>query len=232
MKHHDFGTDGMHENQRHVLGNSYWNDAFDLSSDNTVLGLNGCTRYTSKTSNRNTLFDTVSLLSKTEGITSVRRLDDLLMHDIINEEMKVHLAGGMLYDNRALDECCVRNTAICVFCNGFIEEQTEISMIMMDNYGNITGNDVPKCKEAEYRSRNDVIWLSDNFVLYTKAVQRSESRLVMMPRRFRSLENMNGVSNAICFYPSLTTDIMLKKRFMDEYDPKLCSLIVGFDIIQ
>jgi hypothetical protein len=135
----------------------------------------------------------------------------------------------MVYENRALDDCYLKDVLMCIFCKGLVEEQKEISMVMMDDFGNITGNDIPPCLRSEYQGRKDLIWISDNFVIYTRAKQLSESRIVLLSRKFYALESVEGVSDPICFYPNVTSDRILKERFMDTYDPQMCTMIIGFN---
>lgn len=168
-------------------------------------------------------------LAHLNGVSAFSFLNDDIFNEICDSERGVIVSGGMEYDNRALDACYQKDALMCIFCDGLVEEQKEISMVMMDDFGNITGNDVPLCMMDEYRGRKDVIWLSENFVLYTKAKQLSESRIVMLPRRFHAFSNLEGISDPICFYPNITSDVILKNRFLDKCDPNMCSLIIGFD---
>lgn len=205
-----------------------WNDVQAISSEPHVNTLEDREEKINQIKNE-IMRDVVEHLSSVKGISSVFPLNPDLLSMIQAEESNIRCSGGITYENMALMECLRKNSALCMFCDGFLEEQREISMILVDDYGNITGNDVPKCKEEEYRSRKDVIWLSDNFIIYSKAEQKSESKMTILPRRFRTLDQIPGAKNAMYFYPTIGTDIMLKKTLMKDYDPTMCSIIVGFD---
>ncbi|MFA6805465.1 MAG: hypothetical protein WCQ23_05240 [Candidatus Methanomethylophilaceae archaeon] len=168
-------------------------------------------------------------LADLNGVSAFCYLDNETFQEIKRSEEGVVASGGMVYENRALDDCYLKDVLMCIFCKGLVEEQKEISMVMMDDFGNITGNDVPPCLRSEYQGRKDLIWISDNFVIYTRAKQLSESRIVLLSRKFYALESVEGVSDPICFYPNVTSDRILKERFMDTYDPQMCTMIIGFN---
>ena len=172
----------------------------------------------------------VEKLKRIDGVVQVEILDQENMLDLRKEENNIILSSGMRYEDRALLECCKKDVILCLFCDGFLEESDDITMIMSDNLGNILGNDVPACRMKEYSERKDVIWISDNFVVYPQVQSWSDPAIVILPRKFRFLDSEKDVKDAISFYPSVSSDIMLKEHFVVNTSPRMTTLIVGFDI--
>lgn len=168
-------------------------------------------------------------LARDDRIAGVLILDNYVLENLKAEEEAVRTTGGMDYENRALRECFGKDAVICLFCNGFLEEPQEITITMEDSSGNRIGHDVPKCMMAEYEARKDAVWIASNFLVYPNVRQMSEAKVVILPRRLRLLDGVSGLSDVISFYPCTSADIMLKRMYMERYDPSMCTLIAGFD---
>ncbi|MBP6021163.1 MAG: hypothetical protein KA502_01060 [Candidatus Methanomethylophilaceae archaeon] len=168
-------------------------------------------------------------LARDDRIACVSILDGDALDDLKAEEECVQATGGMEYENRALRDCFGKDAVICLFCDGFLEEPHEITIAMEDSSGNRIGHDVPKCMMAEYETRKDAVWIASNFLVYPNIRQMSEAKVVILPQSLRLLDGIAGVSDVVSFYTCTSADIMLKRRYMERYEPSMCTLIAGFD---
>ena len=177
--------------------------------------------------NRNGILDT---LKKTEGVHDVFIIDDDLLQKIYAEEESVgRISAGMRYENRAMDECMVRDEVMCVFCDPSFEPRTEPTMLMEDECGHLVGFDVPLCKRDRYACLSNTVWLSDDFVMFTN-VSVNEVIFVMVPQRMTRIGPDDGICDPIMTYPSRSTDELIRRELKVEGEsPRLSSAIVAFD---
>lgn len=176
-----------------------------------------------------TMKEVEGILSRMEGIIKIIRLTSKDVYDIRMMESDLTLSSGMEYENRAAEECATRDLCLCIFSEEPLERTDEITIIMADAFGNRTGNNVPDVLLEEYSKREDAVWLSDSFVLYPNAEQRSESRVIILPCRFKTFDSV-GNGNAVSFYPTIGTDIALRKRFGIQSMERMTSCIVGINL--
>jgi hypothetical protein len=176
--------------------------------------------------------DALSKVKSAKGVINAFPMDGPILESVCAEEDSVRLSGGMILENRALDECLRRNVHICVFSRDFFEPMSDITMLMEDAFGNVVGHDVPECMIEEYKCRTDIVWLSDSFVLYPNVTSRSEPRLVMLPRKVRLIGAADGVFGAVGYYPSITSHNILREHFVIGDDPDVSSMIIGMDTLQ
>jgi len=165
------------------------------------------------------------------GVKSAFVLDDATVKEIFDEEDSVvDTTFGMKMDNRALAECKKRSCHICVFCDSLFEVPVDHVMTMEDGDGRMVGFDIPKGREDEFRGRDDIIFLSDDFALSADAGMEN-LRVVMLPQKVVCVGEADGIRDPVLYYPVTTTDIRLKERFGIPDSRDTASSMLSFDII-
>lgn len=145
------------------------------------------------------------------------------------EEGVTDTSFGMPLDNRALEACRKKAVWLCLFCDYTFEQPTDHVMLMEDENGNVIGFDIPPGKQDSFIDREDLVWLSDDFVLKGDA-EGDVSKVVMMPQKLSCIGSEAGVKDAIVFYPNTATDGHLRDKleYKDEA-PGIASAIMAFD---
>ena len=139
--------------------------------------------------------------------------------------------SGMPFVNRALKEVLKRTNAVCMFCHGPFETETDHIILMEDSCGNIVGHDVPECMMHRYKDDPEIFWLSDDFAVYPNRAGMHDVVMVMMPKKVTSIGEKEGIRDAVLLYPATTTDIMLKLHFGIPLDSRTATAILAFDVI-
>ncbi|MDR3282765.1 MAG: hypothetical protein LBS92_04050 [Candidatus Methanoplasma sp.] len=167
-----------------------------------------------------------------ECVTYAFLLEGDALREALEEEAGVGTLSGMPMENRALAECLGKEVAVCMFCNGVFEQSSasEHIMVMEDGRGNVVGHDVSKEMAVVFKDDPEVFWLCDDFVMYPGRASIGDIKMVMLPKRIRSLGESDGVRNPVILYPATTTDLILKRRFDVAADSRVSSAILAFDV--
>ena len=102
-------------------------------------------------------------------------------------------------------------------------------MLISDD-GVILGEEVLPNRMKEFLANNkeEIIWLSEEFVMYPDRKGNQREFFVMPPVSFPEVTEM-GMQNVVSCSPSAPADMMLREMHGYEDDPKLASILIGFD---
>ncbi len=172
----------------------------------------------------------IETLKKHKGVQKVEPLDNDIIDKIKEEDLSVGTSFGMAIDNQALYDCFSKDFVLCVYANYSFQHSVNSTMMMKDSNGNVVGHDISEVQIKEYQDKEDLVWLSDNFVLYPNVDMNEDLRLVMMPQEYRGFSYEDGVSEATIFYPMPSTDCMIRNKYGDLMDPQIATLIMGINL--
>lgn len=150
-----------------------------------------------------------------------------LWNRIIAEESTVKACGGnMPMEDMGLAEMSRRGRRF--YLHGGMIHLPEFSTIsMVDDGGNEVGRHLKPSEIPEYEGREDVVFLSYDFVMFTDVRPVGETRVIMMPVPYRGLGDwVPEECHATLWFPSTTTDMLLHEWFGRG---GAGSVILGFD---
>ena len=101
----------------------------------------------------------------------------------------------------------------------------------MSDKGELMGLEVFPFTAKEYLNREDVVWLSDAFVLFPDVKGAGGEQFVMPPVSFPELNESNGCKDVVSCSPAPTCDLLMRTYYKLKDDPKLASVLVGYDDI-
>jgi len=178
------------------------------------------------------LKEVLDVLDASDSVKAAFVLEDEFYNEVVEEERSVtDCAFGMPFINRALEEVCKREIAVCLFTSDNFGYVTEHIMIMEDIHGNIVGHDVPKCMMNDYKDNPEIVWLSDDFAMYPNA-DLFKVNMVMLPNKAKFVGEKEGVRDPVLLYPATTTDMLLKQHFGVPLEERIWTAILAFDMIE
>lgn len=145
---------------------------------------------------------------------------------IASEEALKTASGGLRMENSGVATCGSRKNVFILYCDSSYPRPTKITMEMVDDRGVIVGHDVPPCMLEHFRERNDVIWFSDNFVIYPAKLAPYDVKMVM--RACRMDWNLPDGIIAWTFYPSPGTADTVNSWF-GFTDKSKSTIVLGVD---
>lgn len=173
--------------------------------------------------------DLIEALTALDGVIAAEQLDDEAMKVVTGIETSIRtVSGGMRIENRGILDCAGMNRNYVLFCGSGFPRPEQVTMEMVDDAGEVVGHDVPPCMVDAFRSRDDVIWMSDGFVLYPGLVCDRDVRMVMLSSRMK-VSGPLGEFDVRSFYPSASSAEYLLGLFGREPDRSVAAVILGVD---
>lgn len=162
-----------------------------------------------------------------EGILRAEPLSADRIQRIAETEASVReVSGGMRLENIGLFQCIHRQDVLVVFCDSRFPRPDEVTMRMIDTNGVVIGHDVPPSMEGDLHDRDDLIWVSEGFVMYPGLISDRDAKFVMSSAGFPQ-GCVDGI-DPIVYYPSVPTAQVLNESF-GVSDTGISTLILGVD---
>ena len=166
------------------------------------------------------------------GVIDAFYLDKDILEELRKEESTVRAMGNIEVDNRGFNEALKRESVICIVKDPRFRPPPEPTVILLSSDGEILGEEVFPFTAKKYENRDDVVWLSDGFVLFPQIKAKGGEQFVMPPVSFPELNESNGCKDVISCSPAPTCDLMIKKHYGITDNPKIASVLVAFNRIK
>jgi hypothetical protein len=137
---------------------------------------------------------------------------------------------GLDVINEGVNQCLRRQHVICIIKDSRFRPPPEPTVLMMADDGIIIGTEVLAGEHHKYKDNETLIWLGNDFVVFTDRAPKSKEYFFMPPVSFPELEQIAGAKNIVSCSPSPLGDLIIKDVYKLEDNPKLASLMVGFDM--
>jgi len=170
------------------------------------------------------------ILSEVEGAVDAVVFDENLADRIRDEEETVKSMAGPDVINKAYTETYNRSVKICVFCDRKISTHDGSSLTLEDPEGHIMGMTLTKSMIEEYKDRQDVLWISDDFIMFPEVPARGGERFILHPMKFPILDEKDGCYDVVVASPAPSSDIIIKRHYGVSLKEDLATMIVGFNI--
>lgn len=154
-----------------------------------------------------------------ETVEAVKRIEDCIKSQI-----------GLDVVNEGVRQCLRRQHVICVIKDTRFRPPPEPTVLMMGDTDMVIGTEILPGQHSRYREMDNICWLGDDFVVFTDKAPKSKEFFLMPPVSFPELEQVPGASNIVSCSPSPLSDMIIKNHYGLEDDPKLASILVGFDM--
>ncbi|MEA4977620.1 MAG: hypothetical protein VB016_03615 [Methanomassiliicoccaceae archaeon] len=172
----------------------------------------------------------IESLMRHRGVRKVTLLEDDLVDIIKEEESQIVSAFGIPIVNEAMEECLSKDIKLCIYCDYSFEHPDDSIMFMKDGEGRIVGQDIADSKRSQFEGKDNIIWLSEDFILYPDADMGPDIQIVMVSQIYHGFSEEDGVSEAVVFSPATTTDCIIKSRCGDPRDSQIASAIMGLTL--
>lgn len=164
------------------------------------------------------------------GVVHAFYLSDEILAKMRQEEQKVRAIGGNIsVDNQGFTQALEHRYVIAIIKDPRFRPPPEPTVELHSNDGVVMGVEVFPFDVDDYATREDVIWLSDGFVLFPEKRGKGGERFVMPPISFPELNPTNGCADVISCSPAPTCDLMMRSEYGLPDDPKLASVLIAFN---
>jgi len=170
------------------------------------------------------------IMNEVEGVASIVVFEDPIADRIRDEEETVRSVAGPDVINMAFTETYSREVRLCMFCERSISKQETSTLTLEDREGNILGMILTKSMIPEYQGREDIIWVSEDFIMFPGVVPTGDERFILKPMSFPVLNENDGCYDVVMSSPAPSSDILIKRHYGVSLNEELSTVIVGFNV--
>jgi hypothetical protein len=168
-----------------------------------------------------------------KGMTGTRLafvLEPKVVEGIRQIEGGIKSQIGLDVVNEGVNQCLTRQHIICVIKDTRFRPPPEPTVLMMGDTDLVIGTEILPGQHDRYKEMENICWLGDDFVVFTDKVPKDKEFFLMPPVSFPELERIDGARNIVSCSPSPLSDLVIKNYYDLKDDPKLASILVGFDM--
>jgi hypothetical protein len=151
------------------------------------------------------------------------------IEEVLTTERGVKSQMGTKVFNVGLEETMKRDHVICIIKDVTFRPPPEPTVYMIDDEGEILGTEVLPGEHKRYKEMPNVLFLCQDFIVFTDKKQKSREHWMMPPVSFPELTTIMGVTEVVSCSPSPPSDMIIKANYGLEDDPKLASILIGFN---
>lgn len=177
------------------------------------------------------LEDVLEGLRGERGAHRVEVLPDDVFEEVVAEERKVTAVGGsMPVIQTGMEECRRRSTRVCVFCEVSFKLDDCVSMRMVDEAGNVVGHDIPRKDALRYMKMDNVVFISEDFIVYSDAPMQGSTAMEMLARPYTGTGGwLPKEMGAVIWFPATTSSDIIRRHF-GEMSSDYATGIVALDL--
>jgi hypothetical protein len=138
--------------------------------------------------------------------------------------------GPLAIRNDGVRECLKRQIVACIIKDRHFRPPPEPTVVLIDEDGNVIGRELLPGEKLPAEKKRKVIRVGEDFVIFFEKGQGKGARFVLPPVPFKEMEDIDGVHNVCSSSPSTAGDFFLRQRAGLDDDPKLASVLIGFDL--
>ncbi len=169
-------------------------------------------------------------LKSVKGIIDVKLMSPEDIEKIREFEIQAEknkAAGGMMdFINEGIWEVLSKGMVFLIFIDeSFSDRKHGQSLTLMkDPSGNILGRLLRKDEIPEYKNRDDVLFLGEDFVIYSNVKTEGKPYFLIPAQKVEELKDLNGISASLC----VPTDLFFKEKYNVKGN-NLGTVIIGVD---
>ena len=178
------------------------------------------------------LEDVIEYLKGQTGVIEVFEMGDDVSTDIDAIERSIKTRTNHDYINKGCEYSLTRDHRVCIlFTKEFRKNWNFYGRLhLVTSDGTILGTNVYHNEMDDYRGRDDVIFVSEDFVVFPEIKGCGEESFVLYPYDFEELQEIvPECHNAIGFFPTPSSDHYLKELKGVDDTQHIFSTIVAFD---
>jgi len=174
--------------------------------------------------------EVIELLKGMEGSVHVFRLDPRSKQKLVEIENGIKATLGITCRNAGVEECLERQHVIVVIKDKRFRPPPEPTVLLVADGGELVlGREIFPHERAQFKDKDNVIFLSEDFVVFTDRMPKSKELFLMPPVSFPEVAELPGATHVVSCSPSPLGDMFVRSMHDLPDDPKLASILIGYD---
>lgn len=169
-------------------------------------------------------------LSGLRGVKSVFYLDEQVRAELARIEKDFSVAGPIAVHNEAVLECLGRQHVAVIVKDRSFRPPPCPTVVLIDDDGKVIGKELIRGEQVQPRPGERLLNLGKDFVIFYDGSRSVNARFVLPPVPFAEVETMEGVERVVSSSPSTVGDLLVRRSAGLDDDPKLATVLIGFDL--
>lgn len=157
-------------------------------------------------------------------------LTDAMRKGLRKLESEYPPLGPLTITNEGVMETLKRDHVACILKDRSFRAPPHATVLLIDDDGTVIGRELLPGEKLSKEVSDKTIMVGKDFVIFYKKGAGKGARFVLPPVPFSEVERIDGTRHAISSSPSTAGDYFLRKRARLRDDPKLASILIGFDL--
>ncbi len=172
----------------------------------------------------------LGVLARLKGVRHAFYLTDEIRRAVADMEKRYPAIGPLTVHNEGVMEAVRRRHVACIIKDTSFRAPPHATVQLVDEDGAVIGKELLPGEEISPAERGKAIFLGKDFVIFADKGRGKGARFVLPPVPFREVEEIPGVRNVCSSSPSTAGDLFIRRGMRLDDDPKLASILIGFDM--
>lgn len=177
------------------------------------------------------LDEVLGVLSSLAGVRHAFYLDARIREELMKTEKQTSGFGPLVVHNEGVLECLSRKHVACIVKDKHFRPPPTQTVVLVDENGTVIGKEILPGEKVEERPGVKNLYIGKDFVIFYDGKSGRNARFVLPPVPFVEVERINGTSRVCSSSPSTLGDFLIKRNKGLPDDPKLATVLVGFDLL-
>jgi hypothetical protein len=170
------------------------------------------------------------VLSALKGVKYTFYLTKQMRTGLGKIEKKYPSLGPLTVQNDGVLQCLKRHHVACIIKDKTFRGPPHPTVVLVNEEGKVIGRETLRGEKVKEGPASKTIFLGKDFVIFYGKGSGKGARFVLPPVTFKEVEKIHGTTRVISSSPSTAGDIFLRESAGLDDDPKLASILIGFDL--
>jgi hypothetical protein len=183
-----------------------------------------------KATDRRTLDEVLRTLSCLKGVKHSFYLDKDVRKGLARIEKAYPPIGPLAIRNDGVLACLKKEHVACIVKDKSFRAPPHPTVLLVNEDDEVIGRELLPGERIPEREGRKTLYIGKDFVIFIGGPSGKGANFVLPPVRFLEVEKVSGVTNVISSSPSTLGDLAVRKQAGLKDDPKLATILIGFDL--
>ena len=184
----------------------------------------------SKAGTEKKLQEILHVLSGMKGTKHAFYLTETMRRGLEKFESEYPSLGPLTITNDGVAETLKRKHVACILKDRNFRAPPHSTVLLIDEDANVIGRELLPGEKLPKEEESRSIMVGNDFVIFYRKGAGKGARFVLPPVPFAEVEKIKGTRHTVSSSPSTAGDFFLRKEAGLRDDPKLASILIGFDL--